>query len=158
VRTSEGWRIKKRTFYRVGTPAPAPVQSNRSGQGASVVNSAVPTPQPSVSKEPVPVLTAEDYAQIEQLYARYGYGVDSGEDRGYFWANMFTPDGVHINASNRVEFVRGREALATFVYGALQLGDVVSLDTRSAGKKNPRQISHHNTNVMIDPVPGGVNV
>ena len=157
VRTSEGWRIRKRTFYRVGTPVPAPVQSSRSGLGGSVVNAALPT-QPTARTEPVPVLTAEDYAQIEQLYARYGYGVDSGEDRGYFWANMFTPDGLHINASNRVEFVRGREALATFVYGALQLGDVVSLDTRSPGKKNPRQISHHNTNVMIDPVPGGVNV
>jgi hypothetical protein len=159
VKTPEGWRIKKRTFYRVGTPvsALAPLQSNRNGQGASVVNPAVLT-QPAAGKEPVPVLTAEDYAQIEQLYARYGYGVDSGEDRGYFWANMFTPDGLHINASNRVEYVRGREALAAFVYGALQLGDVVSLDTRSPGKKSPMQISHHNTNVMIEPVPGGVNV
>jgi hypothetical protein len=108
-------------------------------------------------KEPTPVLTAEDYAQIEQLYARYGYGVDTGEQKGFFWANMFTPDGLHINATNHLEYVRGREALAAFVYGAMRLGGAVSLDTQAAGRKNTKMISHHTANVMLDPVPGGVN-
>jgi hypothetical protein len=73
--------------------------------------------QRPAAPEPTPVLTADDYAQIEQLYARYGPGVDQGEDDGYWWANMFTPDGLHINASNRLEYVRGRDALAAFVGG-----------------------------------------
>jgi hypothetical protein len=113
--------------------------------------------QRPAAPEPTPVLTADDYAQIEQLYARYGPGVDQGEDDGYWWANMFTPDGLHINASNRLEYVRGRDALAAFVGGRMRIGSAVELDPKHVTVKDPTRVSHHTANVMLDPVPGGVN-
>ena len=36
-------------------------------------------------------LTADDYAAIEQLYARYNHTIDSGDSEG--WVATFTPDG-----------------------------------------------------------------
>ncbi|MBB6095338.1 uncharacterized protein (TIGR02246 family) [Povalibacter uvarum] len=51
-------------------------------------------------------LTAQDYAEIEQLYATYNHAIDFNDPTG--WANTFTPDGNFLSFT-------GHEALAGFV-------------------------------------------
>ena len=51
-------------------------------------------------------LTAEDHAQIHQLYARYVQAIDFGD--AIAWADTFTPDGSFGDA------VTGRDALIAF--------------------------------------------
>ena len=51
-------------------------------------------------------LSAQDYFEIQQLYARYNNAIDSGDAEG--WAATFTPDGVFNT------FV-GHDALVNFV-------------------------------------------
>ena len=51
-------------------------------------------------------LTADDHAQIHQLYARYVQAIDFGDAIG--WADTFTPDGSFGDA------VTGRDALIAF--------------------------------------------
>jgi hypothetical protein len=51
-------------------------------------------------------LSAQDYFEIQQLYARYNVAIDSGDAEG--WAATFTPDGV-FNTSI------GHDALVNFV-------------------------------------------
>lgn len=52
-------------------------------------------------------LTADDYVEIQQLYARYNNAIDSGDAEGY--AATFTPDGV-FNTFN------GHDALVGFIH------------------------------------------
>jgi SnoaL-like domain len=52
-------------------------------------------------------LTAEDYFEIEQLYAQYNIAIDGGDAEGY--AATFTPDGVFNTFT-------GKEALIGFVH------------------------------------------
>jgi SnoaL-like domain len=51
-------------------------------------------------------LSAQDYFEIQQLYARYNIAIDGGDAEG--WAATFTPDGV-FNTSI------GHDALVNFV-------------------------------------------
>src|ERR1700685_1618433 len=51
-------------------------------------------------------MSAQDYFEIQQLYARYNNAIDSGDAEG--WAATFTPDGVFNT------FV-GHDALVNFV-------------------------------------------
>jgi actinorhodin biosynthesis protein ActVIA len=51
-------------------------------------------------------LSAQDYFEIQQLYARYNIAIDGGDAEG--WAATFTPDGVFNT------FV-GHDALVNFV-------------------------------------------
>ena len=51
-------------------------------------------------------LTAEDHAQIHQLYSRYVQAIDFGE--AVAWADTFTPDGSFGDS------VTGRDALIAF--------------------------------------------
>ncbi|MEO7207155.1 MAG: nuclear transport factor 2 family protein [Steroidobacteraceae bacterium] len=51
-------------------------------------------------------LSAQDYFEIQQLYARYNIAIDSGDAEG--WAATFTPDGVFNTFS-------GHDALVNFV-------------------------------------------
>jgi hypothetical protein len=51
-------------------------------------------------------LSAQDYAEIQQLYARYNIAIDSGDAEG--WAATFTPDGMFNTFS-------GHDALVGFV-------------------------------------------
>jgi hypothetical protein len=73
-------------------------------------------------------LTAADYAEIQQLYARYNTAIDSGDENT--WASTFTPDGVFNNN------VTGHDALVKFVR-----------DWRERG--NPTHLRHWNTNLLI---------
>ena len=59
-----------------------------------------------VSAQAASGLSAQDYSEIQQLYARYNIAIDSGDAEG--WAATFTPDGV-FNTFN------GHDALVNFV-------------------------------------------
>ena len=58
-------------------------------------------------------LTPLDIIEIQQLAIRYSYGLDTGADNGYLYANVFTPDG---------EFV-GRQVPLTQLWPAWQSVD-----------------------------------
>ena len=53
-------------------------------------------------------LTADDYVEIQQLYAQYAHALDLGDAQA--WADTFTSDGVFSDA-------KGREELVAFAKG-----------------------------------------
>jgi uncharacterized protein (TIGR02246 family) len=75
---------------------------------------------------------AQDYAEIQQLYARYNEAIDSGDAEAY--AATFTPDGVFNNN------YKGREGLMSFIEAW-------------KGKMNGLTRRHWNTNLVITPSP-----
>jgi len=79
-------------------------------------------------------LTADDYAEIQQLYARYNIALDTGEPED--WASTFTPDGVFMNNS-------GHDGLLKFA---------TDFKKRNAGRTR-----HWNTNLLITPTPEGAS-
>ena len=79
--------------------------------------------------------TAEDYVEIQQLYARYNNAIDSGDAEGY--AATFTPDGV-FNTFN------GHDALVGFIHNWRE----------KMGGANRR---HWNTNLLINSAPEGAS-
>jgi hypothetical protein len=85
-------------------------------------------------------LTALDYYEIQQLYARFCHGLDSAAENGYLFADVFAADGVYVDPTGRYE---GRERLAEL---ARQNPD---------GRKSLTNMSHYTTNMMITPVPAG---
>jgi SnoaL-like domain len=78
-------------------------------------------------------LTADDYVEIQQLYARYNNAIDSGDAEGY--AATFTPDGV-FNTFN------GHDALVGFIH-------------RWHDSMGGANLRHWNTNLTITPTPDG---
>jgi uncharacterized protein (TIGR02246 family) len=81
-------------------------------------------------------LSIEDRVEIEDLYARYGYGFDEGD--GAAWAAVFTPDGSFLR-DGEPDLV-GSEALSSFV------------EERAASAPH---VTHHTTNILIEGTPGG---
>ena len=91
-----------------------------------------------------PALTALDYAEIEQLYARYAFSADWDHDDGEMWAGTFTEDGVFdVSAASEQ---RGPK----LIQGHEELKASWSLD--NAIHKTPR---HFTTNILIEPTPEG---
>ena len=78
-------------------------------------------------------LTADDYAQIEQLYARYYHAIDAGQPDA--WADTFTPDGS-FNTNTR-----GREALVAMI--------------ERRGQERPMR--HLHSNLLITPTAEGAD-
>jgi len=74
-------------------------------------------------------LSAMDYVEIQQLYARYNYAIDAGDVEGY--VALYTPDGAFNN-------FEGTEGLRTF------------MKNRQGGLRR-----HWNTNLVITPSPEG---
>jgi len=79
-------------------------------------------------------LTTDDLVEIQQLYARYNWSLDSGDAEAY--AATFTTDGVFNNNN-------GHDAIVKFAQGF------------HAGLGS--HLKHWNTNLMITPSPGGAN-
>jgi opacity protein-like surface antigen len=85
-------------------------------------------------------LKAADYAEINQLYVRYNYGIDTHADGGQMWSKTFTPDGVfELVGSMKIQ---GFDKLTEFA--KLKLGAPA-----------PDAPHHYATNIMINPAPGG---
>ncbi|HVZ19641.1 MAG TPA: nuclear transport factor 2 family protein, partial [Vicinamibacterales bacterium] len=51
-------------------------------------------------------LTPMDYVEIRQLVARYAFAVDTGNNNGYDYADLFSADGEFMRP-----YARGREQL-----------------------------------------------
>jgi hypothetical protein len=79
-------------------------------------------------------LTAQDFVEIQQLYAKYNWTLDAGDAEGY--ASTFTADGVF---NNNV----GHDAIVKFA------------ETFHAGLG--AHVRHWNTNLMILPTPEGAH-
>jgi len=82
-----------------------------------------------------PVLTAQDYIDIQQLVSSYPYGLDGNTDNGESYASLFAPGAVF--GRPRTE---GRENLAALA------------NTQPHGAQYVR---HFITNHVIEPAPGG---
>jgi hypothetical protein len=54
-----------------------------------------------------PALTALDYAEIQQLAARYAHAIDTCGDNGYDYARLYTRDGVYIDKWSPKGFASG---------------------------------------------------
>ena len=96
----------------------------------------------SLSAQTAPALTAQDYAEIQQLYARYAHGIDAKIDDGWMYARVFTEDGVlDAGAAPR----EGHQQIREVAKGWDSVGDSDSV---------PRGW-HFTTNIMIEPTPEG---
>ena len=91
------------------------------------------------NRNPRSTLTAMDYVEIEQLNAAYGHYIDTGQDNGYAWARLFTPDAV-FTRQNGDKYI-GHERLAG-------LGRII-------GSRGPKAVAHFATNVWIQPSAEG---
>jgi ketosteroid isomerase-like protein len=141
VRTPQGWRIRMRTLVRSNGPAP---QMTAAAGAASAAVASMPHP-----------FAAQDYADIDQLFALFGYGFDSAGDDGYQWARLFTPDGIFV-AGSAVQSMKGRDTLAAFASGRLNFpGGFASLTTGPGTAKNPLAIQHILTDIAVEPVNDG---
>jgi len=89
----------------------------------------------SAAQGPAPVLTAQDYLDIQQLVSSYAYGLDGNTDNGETYASLFAPGAVF--GRPRTE---GRENLAALA------------NTQPRGANYVR---HFITNHVIEPAPGG---
>jgi len=102
----------------------------------------------------VTTLTAQDYAEIQQLSNRYVWAIDECTGGGYDFANLFTDDGEfglaeQFGAAPTRALTKGREALASVAGG-----------DGKGGCKDPKTmlgfgISHFVVNHVITPTPGG---
>ncbi len=79
-------------------------------------------------------LTADDYMEIQQLYARYNTAIDSGDGEG--WAATFTPDG-------QFQTFKGHDALVGFIKSWRE--------TMNGGTRR-----HWNNNLVLTPTADGV--
>jgi len=80
-------------------------------------------------------LSALDILEIQALGAKYAYGLDTGADEGYYYANVFTVDGTFGNR-------KGREALA-------------AVAKEGGGRMKLKGYQHIITNYIIEPTPEG---
>ena len=153
VKTADGWRIKKRVYHQAHPPAATPAATATAPASSGHAASAPASRHPDSNRVR---LTANDYAEIYQLYGRYGYAFDGGLDSGREWASLFTSDGFHSNASNN-EWVQGPVALAEFARGALRFNrGVMSLVPLQGTSKDPTRIAHIIANIMLEPTSEGV--
>jgi hypothetical protein len=86
------------------------------------------------SPKPMP-LTAMDYVEIRQLVNRYAFAVDTGNNNGYDYADLFSADGEFMRP-----YARGREQLAALARG---------------GRLGPANTVHYIMNHVIEPTPDG---
>lgn len=85
-------------------------------------------------------LTALDYAEIQQLYIHYNYGIDTHAENGMMWAKTFVADGVfEVVGSQKIQ-------------GTGKLAEFAKL---KPGAPPPDAPHHFATNIMIEPSGDG---
>jgi hypothetical protein len=89
-----------------------------------------------------PALSARDYLEIEQLVYKYGWALDSGDNNGFAYADLYTANGTFTgtNQGPSGRTYQGRENLAALARGP-RLG--------------PLNVSHFATNVVVTPTADG---
>jgi len=131
VRTPQGWRFQHKSLV--------PFRSGFASEAAQNVR---------VSKRPAGAiapkgsnLTADDFAAIQQMYARYAHGFDSKVDNGGLYLSVFTKTGRFTDQYNSVA------------------DGFDGLDKRYAhsptGQPAPIGFGHSTWNVLVDPAPWG---
>jgi hypothetical protein len=87
-------------------------------------------------------LTPQDYIDIQQLVRKYAWALDGGDNYGYAYADLFTPDGVFVgmNQAPGGRAYQERDALAALAR------------TPAGGPNNQR---HFTMNHVITPASGG---
>jgi hypothetical protein len=139
VKTSAGWRFKRRVYIPMKSTAPLP-------QSAAVRAPArVPAAAADRHVAVGSTLTADDYLAIRALANNYAYGLDTGADRGNLYASVFTEDaefhGPPAVPGGKPFDAKGREALRQFAL----------VDRGSA------YVRHFMTNHLIEPSAEGAH-
>jgi SnoaL-like domain len=99
-------------------------------------------------------LTTQDYVEIEQLIARYSFGIDACSNAGYDYADLYTADGEFAvsnqwgGGGTRTFVTTGREALARVAGGR----DGKCVDPKTSPGYG---ISHLTVNNVITPTATG---
>jgi len=93
------------------------------------------TPEP-------PAFSPQDHIEIQQLVRKYAWALDSGDNYGYAYADLFTPDGVFVGTNQGPEgrSYQGRDVLAALAR------------TPAGGPNNQR---HFTMNHVIRPTGDG---
>jgi hypothetical protein len=65
------------------------------------------------AQSPHPRLTADDRAEIVELMYRYGHAIDTCANNGYDYADLYTADGMFVDAFSDDGFARGGVVRAT---------------------------------------------
>jgi hypothetical protein len=101
------------------------------------------TPQgpPKISTK-APALTTMDYIEIQQLGRRFIWALDGGDNFGYAYADLFTPDGVFTDTNDgpNGKTTQGRDNLALLARG---------------GQRGPLYLNHFGMNHVITATAGG---
>ncbi len=60
------------------------------------------------------VFTSQDHIEIQQLVRKYAWALDGGDNYGYAYADLFTPDGVFVGMNQGPDgrSYQGRDVLA----------------------------------------------
>jgi hypothetical protein len=106
----------------------------------AVVLSVVLSGAVGAQQRPGSGLSPLDHYEIQNLYARFCHALDSGAANGYMYADVFTSDGVFVDADGRM--FEGRESLAGMARG---------------GAKGPTNVEHFMTNVVVEPSATGAS-
>jgi hypothetical protein len=88
------------------------------------------------------VFTSQDHIDIQQLVRKYAWALDGGDNYGYAYADLFTPDGVFVGMNQGPDgrSYQGRDVLAALAR------------TPAGGPNNQR---HFTMNHVITPTPDG---
>jgi len=92
---------------------------------------------------PVMQLTALDYIEIEQLNRKYAWAIDTCENDGFAYADLYTPDGEFVSGDEGRSW-KGREKLAEAAGGNGRGCPFVKMP-----------LSHVISNLVIEATPDG---
>ena len=105
TKTAEGWRYQSRTLFTANLGAEASSGAPPSEPMPAAVRVAPPGRTGGTA-----VFTSDDYVEIQQLVARYAFALDTADNNGYTYADLFAADGTFND-------VKGRDALAALPRG-----------------------------------------
>jgi hypothetical protein len=128
VKTAEGWRYKSRTLFNanLGAEAPSSLPPSEPMPPTVRVTTAGGTGGTSA-------FTNEDYVEIQQLVARYTFALDTADNNGYTYADLFTADGTFNDT-------KGRDALAALPRGP---------------RRGPLHVRNYGALAIVQPTPEG---
>ena len=145
VKTTQGWKFKRREYIPMKSERRAPAAGAPAGAPPAAAKAAAGTSASTPAAARAGALTAQDYIDIRALASLYAYGLDSGAENGTgsVYANIFTedaefhgppatPGGAPFNAA-------GREELRKFAVPG----------------RGTAYVRHFMTNHLIEPSPEG---
>ena len=99
-------------------------------------------PEHAKASTRAPALTTMDYIDLQQLSRRFAWAIDSGDNFGYAFADLFTPDGTYTDTSDgpNGKTTQGRDNLALVARG---------------GQRGPLFLNHFGMNHVITPTADG---